>query len=185
MPVNTLSRNRDFRYQIGSCNGQTFGGRATQCDPSYESVFSRNLLLVEEFTEFPGFVVCRNSRGQSHSKSLRPGVLNTCSRARPCSRAPMEIVPLWCRAVQTDLQDNSIAGQCSQAFCTSPAKQHSIGQHCGRCGCSTGQQNLANIFEQKRLTAGNENLLHAKLRRFASNTLHPLKPQFSSGGGWR
>jgi hypothetical protein len=63
----------------------------------------------------------------------------------------MEVVPVWRRAVQADLQDNSIARQRSQYFPAPPGKQHSVRQHRGRSGRSAGKQNLADIFQQKRL----------------------------------
>src|SRR5262249_17264158 len=48
MPVHTLSRNRDFRHQIGSADGDTCAGNSPQRDAAYDPVFARNLFLVEK-----------------------------------------------------------------------------------------------------------------------------------------
>jgi hypothetical protein len=85
----------------------------------------------------------------------------------------MKVMQFWRRAVQTDLQDDSITRQCSQAFCAPAAKQHSVGQYCRRSGGSASRQNLVDIFQQKRLAAGHEDLVHAKLRCFVSDPLNP------------
>jgi hypothetical protein len=92
----------------------------------------------------------------------------------------MAIVPVWSRAVQADLQGNSIAGQHSQRFCTPPDKQHAVGQHCGRSCGSARNENLANIVKQKRLASGHEDLLHAQIRSFASDAPYTAEPQFAS-----
>ncbi len=36
MPVHTLSGNRNFRHEIGSAKGDTFGCRTAQSDPAYD-----------------------------------------------------------------------------------------------------------------------------------------------------
>src|SRR5215510_5427055 len=127
MPVDTLSCNRDFRHQIGASNGDTFSRHTPQRDPTYDSVVFRNLFLVEKSTEFLGLGSSRNSRCQSHAKPELPSVLNTFACPRPRPRSAMEVVQFRRRAVQADLQDNPLAGQCSQAFCAPTAKQHSVG----------------------------------------------------------
>jgi hypothetical protein len=83
----------------------------------------------------------------------------------------MEVVQFWRSAVQADLHDNSITGQRSQAFRASSGKEHSVGQ-CGRSGCSASNQNLADVFQQKRLAPGHEDFFNPKLRRFTSDSLH-------------
>ena len=93
----------------------------------------------------------------------------------------MEVMQFWCSAVQADLQDNSIAGQRSQAFQASSGKKHSVGQHRGRCGRSATSQNLADVFQQKRLASGNEDFFDAKLWRFTSDPLHPPSPSSRRG----
>src|SRR5262249_15406560 len=50
---------------------------------------------------------------------------------------------------------------------------------------SARKQNLADIFQQKRLATGHEDLFHAKLGRFTGDPLYPPEPQFSSGRGGR
>src|SRR2546423_1828680 len=110
MPVHTVSGNRHFGHEIGSTDGKTVTGSTTQRDPAYESVFPRNLLFVEQLTELLGLEIGRNGGCESHSKTLRTSVLNPSSCSRPCARSAVEVVPLWRRAVQTDLQDNPIAG---------------------------------------------------------------------------
>src|SRR5215213_8506045 len=92
----------------------------------------------------------------------------------------MQIVPVGSCAVETDLQNNSIAWQRPQTFRASSGKQHSIGQHCCRSSAGAGKQNLVDIFQQKRLAPGNKDLLHTKLRRFTSNPLYTSKPQFAT-----
>jgi hypothetical protein len=88
----------------------------------------------------------------------------------------MEVMQPWRSAVQADLQDNSITGQLSQALPASSAKQHSVGQYCGRSGCSARNQNLADIFQQKRLASGHEDFFDAKLHRFTSDPLYTREP---------
>ncbi len=46
-------------------------------------------------------------------------------------------------------------------------------------------QNLADIFQQKRLAPGHEDFFDAKLRRFTSDPLHPCEPQLPSRHGGR
>jgi hypothetical protein len=66
----------------------------------------------------------------------------------------MEVVQFWRSAVQADLQDNSITGQRSHGFYASSGKDHSVGQHRGRGGSSARKQNVADVFQQKRLASG-------------------------------
>src|SRR6266536_6610071 len=99
---------------------------------------------------------------------MRTSALNTFACARPCAGTAMEVVQFRFSAVQADLQDNSIAGQRSQAFYPSSSKEHSVGQHRGRGGCSASKQNVADVFQQKRLASGHEDFVNAKLRRFTS-----------------
>src|SRR5258708_32147660 len=122
MPVHTLSGNRNFRYDVGSTDGDTFAGSAAQRDPADDSVFCGNLLLIKELTELLSFGIGRNGRCQTHSKALRTSTLNTFAGSRPCSVPTMEVMQPWCRAIQADLQDDSIAWQSSQAFRASPGK---------------------------------------------------------------
>src|SRR4051812_46846240 len=51
MPVHTIGCNGDFRHYIGSGYGDTFAGDATQRDSAYDSVFGRNLLVIQELTK--------------------------------------------------------------------------------------------------------------------------------------
>ena len=69
MPVHPISGNRNFRHEIGSTDGDTFVGGATQRNPSDDTVFCRNLLLIEELTELFSLGVGRNRGGQPHSKT--------------------------------------------------------------------------------------------------------------------
>ena len=181
VPVHTIGRDRDFRHQIGSTDCDTFAGRATQRDPADDPVFCRDLLLIEELTERVSLGVGRNRGCQSHSKAKRTSALDAFARARPCARPAMEVVQFWRRAVQTDLQDNSITRQRLQAFCASPGEQHSVGQHRGGRGGSASKQNLADIFQQKRLASGHEDFFDAKLRRFASDPLTRARPSSRRG----
>jgi hypothetical protein len=149
MPVHTLSCNGNFRHEIGSAKRNTFGCRTAQSDPAYDPVFCSNLLLIEELTELLRLGIGGNRGRQAHAKTVRTSALDPFTCARPRAAPTMEIMQLWCSAVQADLQDNSIAGQRSQAFRASSRKQHSIGEHRGRCGRSATKQNLADIFQQK------------------------------------
>jgi hypothetical protein len=74
------------------------------------------------------------------------------------------------------LQDDSITGQRSQGFYASSGKEHSVGQHCGRGGRSARKQNVADVFQQKRLASGHEDFFDAKLRRFTSDPLYACEP---------
>src|SRR5256885_1013310 len=95
--------------------------------------------------------------------TMRTSWLNTDGCARPCAGPAMGVVQFWRSAVQTDLQDNSITGQRSHAFRAPPSKQHSFGQRRGRGDCSARKQNLADVFQQKRLASGHEDFFDAKL----------------------
>jgi hypothetical protein len=176
MPVHTIGCNGDFRHEIGSANGDTLAGRATQRNPADYSVFCRNLLLIEELTKRLSLGIGRNRCRKSHSKALRTSALNTFVCARPCAGSAMEVVQLRRSAVQADLQDNSITGQRSQALRAPPDKQHSVGQHRGRSGCGARKQNFADIFQQKRLASGHEDFFDAKPRRFMSDPLYSREP---------
>src|SRR5690242_17463141 len=46
--------------------------------------------------------------------------------------------------------------------------------------CCASNQNLTDIFQQKRLASGYEDLLHAKLRRFTSDPPYTFEPEFPS-----
>src|SRR6201988_1351377 len=122
MPVHTLSSDGHFRHEISSTNCDTFGCKATQRDPAYHAVFCCNSFLVEESTELLSLRIGRNTRRQSHSKTLLASALDAFARARPCSGPAMEVVQPWRGAVQADLQDNSISRQRSQAFRARPGK---------------------------------------------------------------
>ena len=76
-------------------------------------------------------------------------------------RPRWQVVQCWRRAVQADLQDNSIARQRSQAFRAPSGKEHSVGQHRGRSGCRARKQNVADLFQQKRLASGHEDFFDA------------------------
>ena len=123
-------------------------------------------------TERLSLGIGRNRGRQSHSKAMRTSALNTFACARPCAGSAMEVVQFWRSAVQADLQDNSITGQRSQAFYASSGKEHSVGQHRGRSGRSARKQNVADVFQQKRLASGHEDFFDAKLCRFTSDPLY-------------
>src|ERR1700747_1028910 len=89
MPVHTLGSNGHFRHEIGATNCDTFAGGTTQRDPAYDSVFHRNLLLIEKLTEPLCFSVGRNGRCQPHAKTKRTNALDTFACARPCSGPAM------------------------------------------------------------------------------------------------
>src|SRR6185369_2572790 len=89
----------------------------------------------------------------------------------------MEVVQFCRWAVQADLQNNSIAGQRSQGLYAASPKQHSIGQHCSRGGSGASNQNLADIFEQKRLASGHKDFFDAEFGRLASDPLNPCEAQ--------
>src|SRR5579864_7302450 len=116
MPVHAIGSNRHFRHQVGSTHRDTRAGSTAQRDPAYDSVFYRNLLLIEEVTERLSLGVGRNRGRQAYSKAMRTSALNAFTGARPCAGPAMKVVQLWRRAVQADLQDNSITRQGSQAF---------------------------------------------------------------------
>jgi len=122
MPVHTLSCNGNFRHKIGSAKGDTFGCRTAQSDPAYYSVFCGNLLLIEELTELLSLGIGGDGCRQAHAKTLRTSALDPFTCARPRAASTMEVMQFWCSAVQADLQDNSIAGQRSQAFHASSGK---------------------------------------------------------------
>jgi hypothetical protein len=122
MPVDTLSSNGNLGHQIGPTECDPFCCRATQRDPADYSVFCSNLLLIEELTELLSLGIGRNRRRKSNSKTLRASSLNTFACARPSAGPAMKVVQFWRGAVQADLQDNSIAGQGSQAFCAASGK---------------------------------------------------------------
>src|SRR5258708_5358777 len=48
MPVHTLGSNGAFRHESGPSHCDTVAGNPPQRDPASDSVFCRNLLLVEE-----------------------------------------------------------------------------------------------------------------------------------------
>src|SRR5689334_11638378 len=92
----------------------------------------------------------------------------------------MKVVQVWCCAVEADLQHNSIARQCLQALRTPAGEQHPVRQHCRRSGCRASTQDLADVCQQKRLATRDKDLFHAELRRFTSDPLYALEPEFSS-----
>src|SRR5215213_246972 len=120
MPVHTFSRNRYFRHEIRSSNRHPFFCRTPQRNPAYDSVFFRNLLLVEELTELLGLGLGRHSGCKSYSKPLLTSELNSFSCSHPRSGSAMKVVFIRCRAVEADCQNNSIAGRWSQGFRTTP-----------------------------------------------------------------
>ena len=185
MPVHTIGRNGDFRHQIGSTDCDSSAGRATQRNPANDSVVCRNLFLIEELPERLSLGIGRNRGRQSHSKTMSPSPLNPFACACPGASPAMQVVQFRRRAVQTDLQHNSIARQRSQALSASSGKEHSISQHRGRSGRSASEQNLANIFQQKGLAAGHEDFFDPQLHRFTGDPLHPCEPQFPSRRGRR
>ena len=176
MPVHSLRCDGNFRHKVGSAQGDTFGCGTAQSNPAYDSIFCGNLLLVEEVTELLSFGIGRDSGRQANAKTLRTSALDPFPRSRPRAAPTMEIVQLRRSAVQADLENNSITGQRSQAFHAPAGKQHSVGQHRGRCGHSATSQNVANVFEQKRLAPGDKDFLDAKPWRFTSDPLHPRAP---------
>ncbi len=153
-------------------NGDTFGGRATQRNPADYSVFCRNLFLIEELTERLSLGIGRDCGRQAHSKAKRTSALNPFACARPCAGPAMEVMQFWRCAVQADLQDNSIPRQRLQTLRAPSGKEHSVGQHRGRSGCRARKQNVADVFQQKRLAAGHEDFFDAKPRCFTSDPLY-------------
>jgi hypothetical protein len=122
MPEHTLSGDRDFGHQVRSRNRDTFSRSTTQSNPTYDLIFFCNLLLIEEAAKLVGFSVRRNSRCQSHSKSQRTSGLNTFACSTPRAGSAMKVVQVRCRAVEADLQNDSIAWQRAQDLATTPGK---------------------------------------------------------------
>src|ERR1043165_353542 len=103
MPVHAFSRDRDFRHEVVSRNCDACRRDATQCDATYHSIFFRDLFSIEKAAKLLGLVVSRDSRCESHAKAFRSRTLDTCACALPSAGAAVQIVQVWCRAVETDL----------------------------------------------------------------------------------
>src|SRR5690242_13320044 len=103
MPVQAFSRNRDFRHEVASSNRHTFSRDTTQRDAAYDSILFGNLLSIEEVSKLLCLVISRDSRCQSYTKAGSSRALNTLACSRPRSGTAMQIVKIWCGAVETDL----------------------------------------------------------------------------------
>ena len=53
MPINAFGGDRNLRYQICACEGNTFLCRAPQCDSTDDAIFFRDFLRIEKATEIP------------------------------------------------------------------------------------------------------------------------------------
>ena len=71
-------------------------------------------------------------------------------------------MPLGRRAVDADLQCQTLARQSAQAFEAAPRQQHSVGEHGRGCRSRAGLQDLADVCEQEGLAAGHEDLPDAE-----------------------
>src|ERR1700730_2321388 len=111
MPINAFSSDCDFRHQVCARKGDALRREAAQRDVANNPVFFGDLLCIEEATELLGLSFGGHGRRQSHPKSLPASTLYTLPRARPCALTAMAIVPLWCGAVEADLQRDAIAGE--------------------------------------------------------------------------
>jgi hypothetical protein len=119
------------------------------------------MLLIEELAERRNLSIAWNGRRQPDSKALRASALDTLPCTQPCSRPTVEIVPFGRGAVQADLKDNAIPGQRPQTLNSRAREEHSVGEYGCRCCRSTSQENLADIWKQKRFAASHENFFDA------------------------
>src|SRR6516162_11281755 len=111
MPINTVSRDRNLRYQVGACQGNALRRESAKSHATDHPVLLADLVDIEEAMEFLGLDRGRYGRRQSYPKSFRPNPFNTLPCARPCAPSAMTIVPLGCRAVEADLQCHAFAWQ--------------------------------------------------------------------------
>lgn len=116
MPIDAVGRNRYFRHQIGTCQGDALRGEPAQRNMAYHAVLVRDLPGVEETAELLGLGVGRDGRRQSHAKSFGASTLDASPRARPCAHTAMAVVPRRCRAIEADLQAQAVARQRAQRF---------------------------------------------------------------------
>src|SRR5262245_161799 len=103
MPINTICGDGDLRHQVGAreCNAVT--GKAAQRNAADHSVFICYIAVVEEQAERIGLCICGHRCRQSYPKACRSSILYSAQCARPCSLAPVAVVKLGRRAVETDL----------------------------------------------------------------------------------
>ena len=137
-----------------------------------------DVLTIQEAAELLGLDFRGYGRRQPHPKSVRPRDLNAFPCARPRPFAAMAIVPLWRRAVETDLQGDAFRWQRPQCFEPFPREQHSICEHCRLRSGSARSQDIANVREQKRFTTSDENLGDAKLAYLSCDPPHTLKSKW-------
>jgi hypothetical protein len=176
MPVHTLGSDRNLWQKIRAAQGYAFGGKPAQCDPADDSVFRCGPLVVEKLTELLGLRIARNGGGKPHPETELTRALDSLACSRPGSLSAMEIVPVWRGTVQTDLQNNAITRQHSQRFSAAAREQHSVGQYRGRSSGGATKQNLADIFQQKWLAPGDEDLFDAERWRFLCDPPHAGEP---------
>ena len=112
--------------------------RTAQGNPADHPVLLADLLGIKEAAELLGLGVGRNRRRQSHSKSFGTSPLDPFQARAHVPVAAMEVVPLWRRAVEADLQGHAIARQRVQRFEPPSGKQHAVGEHRGRRGGGAG-----------------------------------------------
>src|SRR6516165_5874567 len=114
MPIHTVGRDGDFRYEICAGKCDSLGRKSTKGDAADHPILLADLPTVQKLAELISLGVGRNRRRQSHPKSFCPRSLDTLPRFCPCTRSAMSVVPLGGRAVETDLQCEVIARQCAQ-----------------------------------------------------------------------
>ena len=68
MPINTVSRNRNLRYQVGACQGNALRRESAKSHATDHPVLLADLVDIEEATEFLGLDLGRYGRRQSYPK---------------------------------------------------------------------------------------------------------------------
>src|SRR5262249_41777807 len=111
MPINSLSRDRNLRHQVGACKGDALRREAAKGDVTDHPVLFANLAGVEEASELLGLDFACYGRRQSYPKSLHTSALYAFKCARPRALSAMTVVPLRCRAIETDLYRYPFAWQ--------------------------------------------------------------------------
>src|SRR5262249_28789759 len=149
------------------------------------SIFNRDIALVEEQAERIGICICGHRCRQPYAEARRSSILNSAHSTRPGTLSPMVVVKLGRRAVETDLQGDPITRQGPKQFEPPADEQHPIGEH----GCGgyrgTRQQDLIDIGEKERLAAGNEDVPHAKLGCFLCDLFYALEAERPLQCLWR
>src|ERR1700719_3902644 len=117
----------------------------------------------------------KSARASATPSAAKPrSALHTLPRAQPGARSSMAVMELRRRTVKADLQRQTIAGQGTKRLQPPPSEQHTVGEDRGGRRGGARRQDVANVWQQKGFTTGDEDFADAYFGCFASNPPNPL-----------